>query len=292
MRRAGVQNRAGYDGLTVRGGTVQEFDIGVAAESTAPAGMSGGRVYGLTLRDNRLSGVFLGGVDRDNQIDDNTVSGSCGQGIGFFGGQGNRIADNDVSDGGTGIGIGTGAAADANVIAGNSVSDMSSRGIDVVDSGGDRIARNVVAGAGDVGISVAGDSSKAIVEDNQITHTGNAAINIDRCSDCPGVRPGALDDARITGNTLTAQAGATLPDLMARMGHASPRAALIYLHTTSRRDRTVADSLNGLIPPSGGTRVVIGALTTKAPGRDLRPDLGPCDGAGDGNRTRTVSLGS
>ena len=36
---------------------------------------------------------------------------------------------------------------------------------------------------------------------------------------------------------------------MARMGHASTRAALIYLHTTSQRDRAVADSLNKLLPP-------------------------------------------
>ena len=54
-------------------------------------------------------------------------------------------------------------------------------------------------------------------------------------------------DLRHTGNTLTAQAGATLPDLMARMGHASPRAALIYLHTTSTRDRAVAAALDVLV---------------------------------------------
>jgi integrase len=68
-----------------------------------------------------------------------------------------------------------------------------------------------------------------------------------------GVAGVHFHDLRHTGNTLTAQSGATLADLMARMGHTSTRAALIYLHTTSRRDRTVADSLNGLIPPSGGT---------------------------------------
>jgi hypothetical protein len=43
------------------------------------------------------------------------------------------------------------------------------------------------------------------------------------------------------------QAGATLSDLMARMGHASPRAALIYLHTTSTRDRAVAAPLDVLV---------------------------------------------
>ena len=105
----------------------------------------------------------------------------------------------------------------------------------------------------------------------------------------PGVH---FHDLRHTGNTLTAQSGATMADLMARMGHASTRAASIYLHTTSRRDSTVADSLNALLPATGGTRAVIGLGPAKAPGPDLGPDLEPWGRAGDGNRTRTVSLGT
>jgi integrase len=62
-----------------------------------------------------------------------------------------------------------------------------------------------------------------------------------------GVEGVHFHDLQHTGNTLTAQAGATLPDLMARMGHASPRAALIYLHTTSTRDRAVAAALDVLV---------------------------------------------
>jgi integrase len=54
-------------------------------------------------------------------------------------------------------------------------------------------------------------------------------------------------DLRHTGNTLAAQLGATLPDLMARMGHSSARAALVYLHTSSTRDRAIAERLDGLI---------------------------------------------
>ena len=34
---------------------------------------------------------------------------------------------------------------------------------------------------------------------------------------------------------------------MARMGHASPRAALIYQHATRERDHAIADALNELI---------------------------------------------
>lgn len=34
---------------------------------------------------------------------------------------------------------------------------------------------------------------------------------------------------------------------MARMGHASPRAALIYQHATAERDRAIADALSAMI---------------------------------------------
>lgn len=54
-------------------------------------------------------------------------------------------------------------------------------------------------------------------------------------------------DLRHTGATLAASTGATTKELMARLGHASPRAALIYQHATAERDRSVADGLESLI---------------------------------------------
>ncbi|MFI7585917.1 tyrosine-type recombinase/integrase [Spongisporangium articulatum] len=69
-----------------------------------------------------------------------------------------------------------------------------------------------------------------------------------------GIEGVHFHDLRHTGNTLVAQSGATLPDLMARMGHASTRAALIYIHTNSTRDRLIADRLSELIPASDRAR--------------------------------------
>jgi integrase len=40
-----------------------------------------------------------------------------------------------------------------------------------------------------------------------------------------------VHDLRHTGNTLAAEAGASLAELMSRMGHSSTRAARVYLHT-------------------------------------------------------------
>lgn len=50
-------------------------------------------------------------------------------------------------------------------------------------------------------------------------------------------------DLRHVGNTLAAATGASLKELMARMGHASPRAALIYQHATQDRDKVIAQAL-------------------------------------------------
>jgi integrase len=53
-------------------------------------------------------------------------------------------------------------------------------------------------------------------------------------------------DLRHTGNNLTAGTGATLRELMDRMGHSSTRAALIYLHGSDARQQEIADSLGKL----------------------------------------------
>ena len=53
-------------------------------------------------------------------------------------------------------------------------------------------------------------------------------------------------DLRHTGNTLAATAGATLRELMDRMGHDSERAAMIYLHGSDARQQAIADALSQL----------------------------------------------
>ncbi|AIJ21808.1 tyrosine-type recombinase/integrase [Amycolatopsis methanolica] len=54
-------------------------------------------------------------------------------------------------------------------------------------------------------------------------------------------------DLRHTGNQMAAEAGATTRELMQRMGQSTARAALIYQHATSARDRQIADELNARV---------------------------------------------
>jgi integrase len=54
-------------------------------------------------------------------------------------------------------------------------------------------------------------------------------------------------DLRHAGLTLSAQAGATMAEVMRRAGHASAAAAMRYQHAAERRDREVAQKLTELL---------------------------------------------
>jgi integrase len=60
--------------------------------------------------------------------------------------------------------------------------------------------------------------------------------------------PGDLHvhDLRHTGNTLTSEAGASIGELMNRMGHSSTRAASIYLHSREEREEQLAAALDSM----------------------------------------------
>jgi len=85
----------------------------------------------------------------------------------------------------------------------------------------------------------------------------------------PAVREVGVDglrfhDLRHTAATLAATTGAITKELMARLGHASPRAALIYQHATDDRDRAIAAALTGLVEGAGLASVT--TLPTSASG--------------------------
>jgi integrase len=59
-----------------------------------------------------------------------------------------------------------------------------------------------------------------------------------------------LHDLRHAGNTWTAAQGASVAELMRRMGHASPAVALCYQHATEDRDQTLARALSNMVTPA------------------------------------------
>jgi integrase len=59
--------------------------------------------------------------------------------------------------------------------------------------------------------------------------------------DMPGLH---FHDLRHTGNQFAAESGAALRDLMARMGHDSERAAMIYQHVARGADQLITDAID------------------------------------------------
>ena len=80
-----------------------------------------------------------------------------------------------------------------------------------------------------------------------------------------------LHDLRHTGNILAAETGATLRDLMNRMGHRSTRAALIYLNARDHRDHRDRE-----IAVAWGIRLRLSGIVRPFPGL-LSPSLSPAD---------------
>lgn len=56
----------------------------------------------------------------------------------------------------------------------------------------------------------------------------------------------SFHDLRHTGAVLAAQAGATLAELMARLGHTTPAAAMVYQHAAAGRDEEIARKLSDM----------------------------------------------
>lgn len=75
-------------------------------------------------------------------------------------------------------------------------------------------------------------------------------------------------DLRHTGNVLAAET-ASLRELMARMGHSSTRAALIYQHASRERERAIAAAISERVEavrsgPNGHVAGTVGERRTEA----------------------------
>src|SRR4051794_39646404 len=117
---AGVQNTGGYKGVTIEGGKVREFALGVQVFG----GASHNRVRHIASTDNLFRGILIGGGITDSQVEHNSTNDN-GAGIVLCCSSNNvRIERNSVSGNGDGIVV----RSDNNRIAHNSVSDNTKAG--------------------------------------------------------------------------------------------------------------------------------------------------------------------
>lgn len=166
----GIRNDAGHDGVTVGGGTVQQFFAGFRGGSEK-TGMSDSRVHHLIARENLDDGIAIGTGDEgpapvngDNRVEHNVISDPCGFATGITLGTShkNRVAHNRVQGGLFGIYLCC-EGADRNVLARNSVSGTQAVGIAAFASGSHNvIRRNSVSKSADDGILALGQSGPVI----------------------------------------------------------------------------------------------------------------------------------
>lgn len=71
-------------------------------------------------------------------------------------------------------------------------------------------------------------------------------------AELPGLR---FHDLRHGAATMAAQAGATTKELMTRIGHASPQAALRYQHALEGRDLEIAKGIDAMLKPKRAKRI-------------------------------------
>ncbi|WP_310528460.1 tyrosine-type recombinase/integrase [Nocardioides sp.] len=67
-----------------------------------------------------------------------------------------------------------------------------------------------------------------------------------KAREAAGRRDLRFHDLRHTGAVLAASTGATLDELMARLGHSTASAALRYQHAAKNRDKVIAEALSNL----------------------------------------------
>jgi parallel beta-helix repeat protein len=207
----GVDNSAGHAGVTIKNGTIQEFEMGVEL-----TGAQGNRIRNLTLSNNEdgvvlfssvgnrvqenTGGVVLGNSDgnqikkntgtvelilsHDNRVEDNTTIG-----IALVASDRNRVAANTAS-GGSRTGIDLSEGASNNRIEGNTVSGNGGDGINV-GGNGNRVGANNVSGNFE-GIRVGGNGNR--VDGNTASMNGSAGISVSLGSDNRLIRNSTLNN--------------------------------------------------------------------------------------------------
>ena len=181
----GVLNQAGYDRLTIVGGTIRQFGVGIVVE----AGAAHNRLHHLTVSDTTDVGIVMvdstGSVIEKTAMSDpgvnglvlldsqhalvahNSVSGSTGYGMVFFGIEDSRIQHNKLHGDKHGFILGASAR---NLVRSNAVSD-SGGGIEVVEGAtANRVEHNRFNHTGD-GILV-GDASDNLIRHNLVIGAG------------------------------------------------------------------------------------------------------------------------
>jgi parallel beta-helix repeat protein len=163
----GIDNTGGHSNVTIRGGTVQEFDIGAGAD-----GASQSRVRDMSALSNLAFGVLLSN-STDSVIAKSSLSGNEISGVVLVDSSGNEIERNSLSDNGQ-----TAAflfSSNDNDLEKN-VFDGNDEGIAVHAGRGNQLRRNSISHSTGAGILVGDGGSRNLVERNRLAGNGDGIV--------------------------------------------------------------------------------------------------------------------
>jgi parallel beta-helix repeat protein len=182
----GIRND-GFDSVTVRNGTVQEFDYGVRLSSGASLNV----IESLTVQNNQITGMEL--LDEGtygNQVRDDAVANNA-DGIALLdGSEATLVLDNSlVNNSGLGLYL---RASSGNLLGSNSIGVGSNAGIRLEGASENVLLGNTLQSAGDGGILVTLESHDNRLRDNFVSGTSDAGFVVD-----------GSDGNLLIGNTVT-----------------------------------------------------------------------------------------
>jgi parallel beta-helix repeat protein len=164
----GVLNRAGYDRLTIVGGTIRQFGVGIVVEASA----AHNRLHQLAVSDTADVGIFVadstGSVIEKASMSDPGVAGLV-----LVESQHALVARNSVS-GSTGYAVVLDGVDDSRIQ--HNRLDADQHGFILGDDSARNLVRsNVVSNSGG-GIEVVGGATANRVEHNRFNHTGDGML--------------------------------------------------------------------------------------------------------------------
>lgn len=193
----GILNE-GFDGVTIRNGTVRDFDHGVRLAAGADRNVA----EGLTVALNELAGIELvdaGTATAPNRIQSNTIHRN-GNGLLVQGGGGNLFHGNDVSwSANRGIVV---EGSSSNRLEANRIGDASDLGVLLDGAHQNALVGNTFAGIGDAALRLV-QSDDNIVSLNQLGGSGDGGVTL-HASDGNTVAYNTADDTSDAAYTLEA----------------------------------------------------------------------------------------
>jgi parallel beta-helix repeat protein len=180
----GIENSAGHAGVTIKGGSVRGFDVGILV-----LGASRNRIHGLASASNSSFGMIVeesteSRIDHYSSVDDgisgilmlesnssriehNSVAGAHGYGIPLFGSSHNRIEENVLDGNDHGILL---DSSNDNEVRANRIYHSGGSSIDIGHASENRVEKNILADNGDGVILFEADGNQ--ISDNSVMRTG------------------------------------------------------------------------------------------------------------------------